>query len=98
MRKIFVGGLSPDIAEMDLVIFISNYAEVATIKMVRDKITKKSKGYAFLEMTNPAEAEKAVVALNGRLFKGNKLTVKLSEEAPAKPQANKYLINKKPKR
>ncbi len=84
MLKIFVGGLSPDVSEMDLVIFVSNYAEVRTVKLVREKSTSKSKGYAFLEMTNQQEAEKAVSELNDMVFRGKTLTVKIAAEEPAK--------------
>jgi RNA recognition motif-containing protein len=84
MVKIFIGGLPPDISEMDLVIFVSLYAEVVTIKIVRDKVTRESKGYAFLEMKNSVEADKAITDLDGALFKGNNLTVKFAEVKPAK--------------
>lgn len=84
MIKIFVGGLSPEVSEMDLVVFVSIYAEVRTVKLVRDKATAKSKGYAFLEMTNQLEAEKAVAELNDITFRGNTLTVKIAEEVPVK--------------
>lgn len=83
MVKIFVGGLAPDVSEIDVVIQVSIYGQVITIKIVRDKVTRKSKGYAFLEMANQEGAEKAVEALNGTRFKGNVLTVKIAEEVPA---------------
>ncbi|MEJ2883030.1 RNA recognition motif domain-containing protein [Pedobacter sp. GR22-6] len=86
MVKIFVGGLPPDVSEIDVVIQVSIYGQVITIKIVRDKVTRKSKGYAFLEMANQDGAEKAVEALNGTRFKGNVLTVRIADEAPAKPK------------
>jgi len=90
MIKIFVGGLPPEVSEIDLVTFISNYAEVVTIKMVRDKVSQKSKGYAFLEMKNQNEAEKAVSSLNEMIWKGNTLTVKISEGVAVKPQVKRF--------
>ncbi|EDM37702.1 RNA binding protein [Pedobacter sp. BAL39] len=84
MVKIFVGGLSSETSEMDLVMFISLHGQVVTIKIVRDKVTRKSKGYAFLEMANQEEADKAVAALNGATFKGNELTVRVAAETPPK--------------
>ena len=91
MVKIFVGGLRPDVSELDLVMYISLYAQVNTIKVVRDKVTKRCKGYAFLEMASQAEAEKAVSVLNGETFSGQVLNIKISEEpAPApKPRRKK---------
>lgn len=101
MVKIFVGGLRPDVSELDLVMYISLYAQVNTIKVVRDKVTKRCKGYAFLEMASQAEAEKAVSMLNGETFSGQVLNIKISEEpAPApKPyvKANKPYENRRPR-
>ena len=78
MTKIFIGGISSETSEIDLVGFVSAYAEVSTIKIVRDKATKKSKGFAFLEMSNQKEAEKAVERIDGLKFKNRVLTVKIS--------------------
>lgn len=89
MVKIFVGGLAPDVSEIDVVIQVSIYGQVITIKIVRDKVTRKSKGYAFLEMATQEGAERAVEELNGTRFKGNVLTVKIAEEAPPKPKVYK---------
>ena len=86
MVKIFVGGLRPDVSELDLVMFISLRAQVNTIKIVRDKVTKRCKGYAFLEMSSQAEAEKAVSLLNGETYQGQALNIKISEEAPVAPK------------
>ncbi len=87
MVKIFVGGLRPDVSELDLVMFISLRAQVNTIKVVRDKVTKRCKGYAFLEMANQAEAEKAVSLLNGETYQGQALNIKISEEPAVAPKA-----------
>lgn len=89
MVKIFVGGLRPDITELDLLMYISLRANVNTIKIVRDKVTKRCKGYAFLEMASQAEAEKAVSLLNGEEYQGQTLNIKVAEEVapPPKPYA-----------
>ena len=80
MMKVFVGGLPPDVDELELVGFVSTYAEVSTIKVVRDRITKKCKGYAFFQMTSDKMAERAVSELDGRRYKGNTLTVNVSPD------------------
>ncbi|ACU05196.1 MULTISPECIES: RNA recognition motif domain-containing protein [Pedobacter] len=99
MVKIFVGGLRPDVSELDLVMFISLRAQVNTIKVVRDKITKRCKGYAFLEMTSQAEAEKAVALLNGEEYQGQVLNIKISEEVapPPKIKTNHTYQKKRPR-
>lgn len=101
MTKIFVGGLRPDVSELDLVMFISLRAQVSTIKVVRDKVTKRCKGYAFLEMVNQAEAEKAVSMLNGEEYQGQALNIKITEEPAPAPKtfvkANKPFQKKRPR-
>jgi RNA recognition motif-containing protein len=81
MVKIFVGGFPPDTEEIELVQWIAIYGEVCTIKIVRDKKTKKSKGFAFLEMANRAAAERVVDELNGTLMNKRELTINVVEEA-----------------
>lgn len=75
MTKIFLSGFPLDSMELELVQLVSTYAEVSTIKIVRDKATKKCKGYAFLEITDEAGADRAMDALDGTKWKGKVLTV-----------------------
>lgn len=84
MVKLFIGGLSDNIQEMDLAIFVSLHGRVETIKVVRDRATKKCKGYAFLEIFTLQDAKNIITNLNGETFKGNTITVKLCEDEPAK--------------
>lgn len=85
MVKIFIGGLADNIQEMDLAIFVSLHGKIETIKVVRDRATGKCKGYAFIELLNIEDAKNIISMLNGETFKGNVITVKLSEEeAPKK--------------
>lgn len=101
MVKIFVGGLRPDVTELDLVMHISLRAQVNTIKVVRDKVTKRCKGYAFLEMPNLVEAEKAVSLLNGEEYQGQTLSIKVAEEVAPAPtkyaKVNKPFQKKRPR-
>ena len=83
MNKLFVGGLADNIQEMDLAIFVSLHGRIDTIKVVRDRATGKCKGYAFIEVANIDDAKNIISMLNGETFKGNVITVKLSEETPA---------------
>jgi len=79
MVKLFVGGYPPEFTELDIVQLIAPYATVVTIKVVRDKISKKPKGYAFLEVEDVAGADRAMDALDGaeigkkRMLKVNKV-------------------------
>jgi RNA recognition motif-containing protein len=63
---------------------LSTYGEIATIKIVRDKKTHLSKGYAFVEVTNLADAEQIIGALDGTMIDGRELTINIVKEAPAR--------------
>lgn len=87
LPKIFFGGFPLDADELELVQLVSLHGNVQTIKIVRDKATRKCKGYAFLEMATKADAQQVVEALNGATYKGKELSVSIKEEelTPAKP-------------
>jgi RNA recognition motif-containing protein len=80
MVKLFVGGFPLDIEEIELVKLFNVFTEIKTIKIVRDKVTKKCKGYAFLETTGMAGAEMAINALDGKMMAGKALSVRVAEE------------------
>jgi len=80
MVKIFLGGFPLDVDEMRLVEMVSMYGEVATIKIVRDKKTKKCKGYAFLEITSRQGAERIMEELDGTRMGGRVLSVNIVAE------------------
>lgn len=77
--------------ELEIVQRVALYADVQTIKIVRDKKTKICKGYAFLEVTDRAGAEQAMDALNGTQIAGRDLLLNIVEEdqpkkAPSRPK------------
>jgi RNA recognition motif-containing protein len=86
MIKLFVSGFPLEITEMELAQLIAPHGDIATIKIVRDRQTKKCKGYAFVEMTTLTDAENAVIALDGAQLQDRELTVKISEEKPVAPK------------
>ncbi|SER03815.1 RNA recognition motif domain-containing protein [Pedobacter rhizosphaerae] len=102
MTKLFIGGLSENIQEMDLAIFVSLHGQIETIKVVRDRSTGKCKGYAFLEVNKLADANNIISNLNGETFKGNVVTVKICEEQPVapkkfQPKGNPAIKSKRPR-
>ena len=78
-KKLFVGGLSYEVTDFELEDLFKQYGEVLSAKVIVDRYTSRSKGFAFVEMKNPSDAEKAL-AENGSDFMGRKLTV--SEARP----------------
>jgi len=83
MIKLFIGGFPLEITELEIVQLVARYADVSTIKIVRDKKTKICKGYAFLELEKREGAEEAVAALNGTTWAGRELKLSIVEDPDA---------------
>src|SRR3954451_15262942 len=75
MTNIFVGNLSYATTEQELETAFGEYGAVERVSVVRDRDTGQSRGFAFVEMTNSAEANNAIKALNGREVNGRALNV-----------------------
>jgi RNA recognition motif-containing protein len=88
--KLFVGGFPLDISEIELVKIFNLHGTVSTIKIVRDKKTRQCKGYAFLEMTDQAGADRSIEALDGTPMGDRFLSVKQTEDKPAAPKPKVY--------
>ncbi|QJD97185.1 RNA-binding protein [Mucilaginibacter robiniae] len=85
MVKLFVSGFPLEISEIELAMLIAPHGDIATLKIVRDKKTRKCKGYAFVEMLSEEGAVRVSAALYGLEMQGRELTVKISVEQPVKP-------------
>ena len=90
MIKLFVGGFPPDTQELELVQLLSNYGQVSTIMIVRDKISKKSKGYAFIEMTDKAGADAVIENLDGTDMKDRQLSIRFAIAKTEGPAFKKF--------
>jgi RNA recognition motif-containing protein len=75
MTNIFVGNLSYQTTEGELEAAFAAYGTVERVSVVRDRDTGQPRGFAFVEMTNASEANKAMTALNGQDFNGRSLNV-----------------------
>jgi RNA recognition motif-containing protein len=73
--NIYVGNLSFNAGEEDIRQAFAAYGEVASVSIIKDQFTGKSRGFAFVEMTNNAEAQAAIASLNGKDLLGRNLTV-----------------------
>jgi RNA recognition motif-containing protein len=72
--KLYVGNLSYSVTNEQLQELFSNYGEVKQVTLI------EGRGYGFVEMSSPSEAEKAKEALNGTDFEGR--TLKVDEARP----------------
>ena len=84
MKNIYVGNISFQTSEQDLDAAFSAYGQVDRVQIVKDRDTGQSRGFAFVEMANNAEADKAMEALNGADMGGRTLTV--NEARPREPR------------
>jgi cold-inducible RNA-binding protein len=77
-NKLFVGGLSFNTTENDLQDAFAAHGGVAEINLITDRMTGKSKGFAFVTMNSPEDAEKAISGMNGKALDGRNLTVNVA--------------------
>jgi RNA recognition motif-containing protein len=73
--KIYVGNLSFDSSEADLEGLFATYGEVVSAKVITDQFTGKSRGFAFIEMSNREEGLQAIQALDSKEVAGRSLKV-----------------------
>src|SRR5262249_15803112 len=73
--KLYVGNLDYSATEDDLRKLFTQAGEVQSVNVIKDRDTGRSKGFAFVEMSTQAEAEKAISLLNGFSFHNRSLTV-----------------------
>ena len=85
MKKIFVGNLDFKTGEDELRQLFAQHGKVDRVSLMADQDTGRSRGFAFVEMPNSDEAEKAISALNGTQLGSRTINV---NEARPKPERN----------
>jgi RNA recognition motif-containing protein len=80
MKNLYVGNLPHSTTESELRSLFEAHGQVDKVSMVTDRETGRSRGFAFVEMTDSGEAEKAIAALNGTDLGGR--TLKINEAKP----------------
>jgi RNA recognition motif-containing protein len=71
----YVGNLSYSVTEDDLRTLFSEFGEIVSVNIIKDKFSGQSKGFGFVEMPDNSEADKAIKALNGSELKGRDIKV-----------------------
>lgn len=74
--NIYIGNLNYRVREDDLKQVMEEYGAVDSVKIIKDRETGKSKGFAFVEMPNDADAKKAIEELNEAEYEGRQMVVK----------------------
>lgn len=85
--KLFIGKLSFDTTEKSLTDLFAQYGEVVSVAIIMDRVTNKSRGFGFVELADEDAANKAIAALDGNDFEGQKLTVSIAK--PREDSANR---------
>jgi cold-inducible RNA-binding protein len=83
MKNIFVGNLDFASTESSIRALFEPYGAVERVNLVTDRDTGRSRGFAFVEMSDAGEADRAINALNGQQLDGRSLNI---NEARPKPQ------------
>jgi cold-inducible RNA-binding protein len=83
VKNIFVGNLSFSSTEESIRSMFERYGAVNSARIMTDRDTGRSRGFAFVEMENEAEADQAITALNGSTVDGRAINV---NEARPKPE------------
>ena len=77
--KLLIRNLARSTTENELLAMFGVHGTVQSCSLVLDKLTQKSKGFAFIEMPKPGEAKAAMKNLNGKDIAGNRIRVKKAE-------------------
>jgi cold-inducible RNA-binding protein len=78
MSKLFVGNLSFNVTENDLQDAFAAHGTVTEANLMMDRSTGRPRGFAFVTMSSPEEAQKAIDAMNGKELDGRALTVNVA--------------------
>jgi len=77
MRSVFVGNMSFQTTEGELIALFQRFGQVTRVDIGMDRGTGRARDFAFVEMPNDDEAAKAITGLNGKAFGGRSLKVLL---------------------
>jgi RNA recognition motif-containing protein len=87
MKNLYVGNLPHSTTESELRTAFEAHGAVEKVSIVTDRDTGRSRGFAFVEMTNAGEADKAVAALNGTEMGGRTLTINEAKPKSDRPKS-----------
>lgn len=85
-KKLYVGGLSYDTTEDSLKELFSQAGTVESAIIITDKMSGRSKGFGFVEMSTEEESQKAIETLNGKEFEGRTITVNEARPMEERPR------------
>lgn len=84
--NIYISGLSYNTTEADLNDLFAEYGEISSAKVIMDRETGRSRGFAFVEMPDDAAAQKAIDELNGAEFDNKTISVNVARPREERPR------------
>jgi RNA recognition motif-containing protein len=79
-KKLYVGNLSFDVTKQDLEDAFAEVGPCESVALITDRATGQSRGFGFVEMASPADAQKAIQQLDGKEIKGRAIKVSEARE------------------
>jgi len=89
-KKLFVGGLSYETTEATLKETFSQAGTVESAAVIIDKMSGRSKGFGFVEMSSEEEAKKAIEMFNGKEIDGKNVTVNEARPLESRPRRDGF--------
>jgi RNA recognition motif-containing protein len=74
-KKLYVGNLPYTMTDSELQTLFEQFGQVQSVQIIMDRDTGRSKGFGFVEMSSPQEAQAAIDGLHGKDVNGRQLTV-----------------------
>jgi len=84
--NIYVGNLDYSVTEDGLKNAFSEFGDVSSVNIIKDKYSGQSKGFGFVEMPDNSEADQAIKALNGKVLNGRSIKVNQAEPRGKRPR------------
>ncbi len=84
--RLFVGNLSFQTGENDLQDYFAQAGAVTSVNLMLDKMTGRSRGFAFVEYATSEDAKKAIAQFHDKDFQGRKITVNVARPREDRPQ------------
>lgn len=91
-NEIYVGNLPFNTSEKDLEKLFSGYGKVKEVKIIKDRFSGRSKGFAFVSFEDKEDMKKAISETNGKEFQGREL--KVNESRPREFRENRNFGNR----
>jgi len=89
-KKLYVGNLPYSTTEEDLRALFGEVGTVESVELIKDRETGRSKGFAFVEMANQTDAEKAISTYNGFSLDNRQIKVNIAKPREERPRGGWY--------